>query len=116
MIRNRTTGSIVAEKFEIADSFLAKLRGLTFRKKISKPLLFIFKSESRSRASIHSLFMFFPFDAVFLDARKRIVDIRERIPPFTPLVVPLARSKFLLEMGAGEARAKKLKIGDRLEW
>ncbi len=115
-MRNRTTGSIVAEDFELADSFLAKLCGLMFRKKIKKPILFVFENESRYRAAIHSFFVFFPFDAVFLDARKKIVDIRSRIPPFTLLIVPRAPSKFLLEMKAGEARTKKLKIGDRLEW
>ena len=116
MIRDRTAGLVVAEKFELAGSFLDKLRGLMFRKKIEKPLLFVFKNESRSLAAIHSFFVFFPFDAVFLDARKRVVDIRERVPPFTPLILPRAPSKFLLEMKAGDARAKKLRVGDRLEW
>jgi len=103
----------LTEEFEIADTTFKRTRGLMFRSSISKPLLFIMPSESAELSSIHSLFVFFPFDAVFLNSKGVVVDIRERIKPFTLKITPAKPAKYILEMEAGGAKRRKIRVGDR---
>ena len=102
------------EDFEIADTTFKRARGLMFRSGISKPLLFIMPSESAELSSIHSFFVFFPFDAVFLNSKGVVVDIRERIRPFSLKITPAKPARYILEMNAGQAKKKGIRIGDRL--
>ncbi len=101
-----------------AESFLSKVRGLMFRKRSSFNycLLFRFRGETKSLSAIHSFFVFFKFDAVFLNSDKEVVDIREKIRPFTPSVIPCKPSKFLLELPPGKASELGVKIGDKIEF
>jgi uncharacterized membrane protein (UPF0127 family) len=71
------------KRFEIevklCNSF-EKVSGLMFRnKKRAQALLFKFNRPTRLR--IHSLFVFFPFIAVWLDDREEVVDLK-MIKPF----------------------------------
>lgn len=60
--------------------------GLMFRRKESaKTLLFDFSG--RKRLALHSLFVFFPFLALWLDDKNKIVEIR-KIKPFSFNVFP----------------------------
>ncbi len=96
--------------YEAVDSAFKRMRGLMFRRKFGKPLLFTFPAESQVECTIHAFFVFFPFDAIYLDGKKRVVDIHEAIRPFTPLVVPKRKAKYLIEAPAGWARRKRLKL------
>ena len=98
--------------YEPAETFFQRAMGIMFRLGFTKPLLFTFPHPGTSSNSIHSFFCFVYFDAIFLDEKKRIVDIRERIRPFTPLIVPRKPAKYLIEAPAGWARKKKAAIGD----
>ncbi|MFA5381549.1 MAG: DUF192 domain-containing protein [Candidatus Micrarchaeia archaeon] len=80
---------------EIANTFFSKVRGLMFRKN-PKRILFIFDKEGIY--SIHSFFVFFKFDAIYLDKNMKIVEIFKNIKPFTPLIKPTKKAKYLLEM------------------
>ena len=90
---------------EIADSIFSRARGLMFRKK-PKRILFTFEKEGIY--PIHSWFVFFRFDAVYLDENMKIVEIFENIKPFTALIKPSKKAKYLLEMEAESV--KKLKL------
>ena len=102
--------------FEIARSAFERARGLILRKKIEKPILFVFPRSSRLGSAIHSFFVFIPFDAVFLDERKRVVDVRADVKPFTPLIVPRTAAKYLIEAPAGWAKKRRLRLGERIEF
>jgi hypothetical protein len=101
-------------EFELADTMLKRARGLMFRRSIKKPLLFIMPAESREFSTIHSFFVFFPFDAVFLDSKGIVVDIRRGIKPFTVSIAPKKPAKYILEMKDGEAKRRGIKVGSRL--
>jgi hypothetical protein len=101
-------------EFELADNTLKRARGLMFRRKINKPLLFILPAESREFSAIHSFFVFFPFDAVFLNSNGVVVDIKEYIRPFTFRITPKKPAKYIIELIGGEAGRRKIKVGDRL--
>lgn len=60
---------------------LGRIMGLMFRSlNNSEPLLFNFNKEVNLK--IHSLFVFFPFVAVWLDGKRNVVDIK-KVEPFT---------------------------------
>lgn len=92
---------------EVAVGFKAA-RGLMFRRH-PKPLIFPLKKETRLGAAIHSFFVFFKFDVLFLDAQKRIVDKRT-VKPFR-LVIPSAPAKYIVELPAGS----RYKIGEKFK-
>jgi len=85
-----------------------------FRRGMKRPLLFTFPKEARVESSIHAFFVFFPFDAIYLDNGKKVVDVRGSIAPFTPLIIPKGKAKYLVEAPAGWAKRKGIKVGDRL--
>jgi uncharacterized membrane protein (UPF0127 family) len=63
--------------------------------------------------SIHTMFMRFPIDVVFLDADNRITRIAEALQPFRVAMGKGCRR--VLEMQAGTAGRAGLSVGDRLE-
>ncbi|MBI4214382.1 DUF192 domain-containing protein [archaeon] len=106
-VRNKTL------KVEVADSWSKRFRGLMFR---SKPiaLLLALPSEGRTNSAIHSNFVFFRFDAVFVNEQKRIVDVRANIRPFTLAVVPRRPARYVLELPAGTAGRMNVHVGLRV--
>lgn len=104
----------VISKTKTLDSFFSKFRGLMFSKKLDKgkSLIFILDSESRFNSMIHMLFVFFPIDVVFLNSSKKVVDVRKAYP-FVSFILPKFKSKYVLEMNAGE---NVLKVGDKVNF
>jgi len=100
-------------KVEWALTPLEKMKGLMFRKSLNKPLVLVLNSPSRYGASIHMGFMKFPIDVVFLDSKKKIVDIALNVRPWTANVTPKKPAKYIVEMKKGTA--KRLKIGKTLK-
>jgi len=81
-------------------SFFRRLSGLMFtRRKNAKALLFDFKKPSRMK--IHSLFVFFPFLAVWLDEENNIIDMK-KIKPFVFSVSPKKPAFKLVEIPINE--------------
>lgn len=108
-IVNRTRGdSIVCARAEVADNAWKRLRGLLGRSGLPEGQGMLFRGES----SIHSAFMRFRFDAVFMDRELRVVGLAEHIPPWRVRAARGARN--ILELGAGEISRTGLAIGDQL--
>jgi uncharacterized membrane protein (UPF0127 family) len=63
--------------------------------------------------AIHTAFMRFPIDALFLDRNMRVVDIVERLRPWR--VASKRRARAVLELSAGECARRGVEIGDHLE-
>ncbi len=112
-IYNKSRKKRVAQDFELADSIPKRALGLMFRCGLKMPVLFVFDNRSRYSCSIHSLFVFFPFSAIFLDEGKRVVDVRIA-RPFVSFIIPKKRSKYLIE-GKPEL-AELVRVGDVLEF
>jgi len=115
-IYNRTSRRRIAEDFELLSTLFGRMRGLMFRFKIAKPLLFVFdrgRERQAAACTIHSLFVFIPFSAIYLDADKRVVDARVCQPFFT-LFAPKKPAAYLIEGGPG--LVELVKPGDVLEF
>ncbi|MEM3060242.1 MAG: DUF192 domain-containing protein [Candidatus Anstonellales archaeon] len=111
MVKIKKGRQTIAKNAEVAASSISKVLGLMFRKKAA-PILFEFEEDKRW--AIHSLFVFFSFDAVFLDANYVVVDVFQSVKPFTLYIRPRRKCRFLLEMPAGFARKFKIKCGEKI--
>ena len=76
-------------------SILGKAIGLMFKRKSTDVLLFNF--HAKAKRGIHSLFVFFPFIAVWLDDKNKVIEIRV-VKPFTFSVVPSKKFVKLIEI------------------
>ena len=72
-----------------------KIKGLMFKSKITKNLLFEFGKESTIR--IHSWFVFFDFLALWLDDKNKIIEWKI-VKPFTSSVKPKKPFSKLIEI------------------
>lgn len=61
--------------------------------------------------SVHTCFMRFALDVVFLDADLRVVAVVERLPPWR-FTQRQPRARHALELAAGEAERLSLRCGD----
>jgi len=104
----REDGSVVCERCVLADTALARMRGLLGRRELPSGEGILLKPAS----SVHMAFMRFPIDAVFLDRDLRVVKIASDLRPWR--ASGSRGAKAVLEIRAGEAQRRGLKAGDRL--
>jgi uncharacterized membrane protein (UPF0127 family) len=104
----REDGSIVCERCVLADTALARMRGLLGRRELPSGEGILLKPAS----SVHMAFMKFAIDAVFLDGESRVVKVAADLQPWK--VAGARGSKAVLEIPAGEAKRRRLSVGDRL--
>jgi CheY-like chemotaxis protein len=64
--------------------------------------------------SIHTAFMRFPIDAVFLDADQVVIKIEPGVGPWRTVSCRGARE--VVELAAGECARRGLVVGDRVAW
>jgi uncharacterized protein len=62
--------------------------------------------------SVHTLFMRFPIDVVFLDRELSVLAVREAVPPWR--TARARRAKVTLELAAGEATRLGIEPGVKL--
>lgn len=104
-----TDGPIVCERCVLADSALRRMRGLLGRKSIDSGEGILL----RPAPAIHTWFMRFDIDAVFLDRDLNVLGVRRELPPWRMARQGGARA--VLELPAGEAARRGVRPGDRLE-
>jgi uncharacterized protein len=101
-------GRVVCESCTLADRPLSRLRGLMGRRGLASGHGLLL----RPAPSIHTCFMRFPIDAVFLDRDGRVVSVRPRLRAWRFAGERGARS--VLELPAGEADRRGIVPGARL--
>jgi len=94
----------------ICNSF-RKFSGLMFKSRDTEILLFEFSKNTEIR--IHSFFVFFPFFAIWIDDKNKIVQIK-KVKPFTFSVRPKESFRKILEIPINEKNREilKLLVGD----
>ena len=104
----RENGDVVCHRCVVADSPVSRMRGLLGRSELMRGEGLLLRPAS----AIHTWFMRFPIDAVFLDRDWRVVGISDDVRPWR------ARgrrgAKAVLELPAGESSRRGLAVGDRL--
>lgn len=91
-------------------SAFGKFSGLMFsRREKAENLLFDFDEETR--IAIHSIFVFFPFYAIWIDKKGKIVEI-QKVPSWKLRVVPRSNFSKLLEIPANKKNSKIIEFLD----
>ena len=109
LILRRDDGTVVCEGCTLAGHPLARLRGLLGREGLEPGEGILLRPAS----SIHTFFMRFPIDAVFLDGE--LVRRRESQAESSPGGPPRAAGrKAVLELPSGESARRGLAVGDQL--
>jgi uncharacterized membrane protein (UPF0127 family) len=98
-------GTVVCEQCLLAETAPARLRGLLGRSGLSSGEGMLL----RPAGSIHTAFMRFAIDAVFLDRANRVVKVASAIRPWRAAACAGARA--VLELPAGEAERRGLRPG-----
>ena len=88
---------------------LQRMRGLLGRRELPEGEGILL----RHAGSIHTFFMRFPIDAVFLDRDDTVVGVAADVPPWRAAGRKGAKS--VLELPAGEAERRGVEVGQRLE-
>jgi hypothetical protein len=106
----REDGRIVCERVVVADRAHRRMRGLLGRRYLREGEGMVL----RPAWSIHTAFMRFPIDVVFLDADQVVIRIEPDVRPWRTVSCRGARE--IVEMAAGECRRRGLEMGDRVAW
>jgi uncharacterized protein len=107
-VRDAEGGQEVCPRCELADTFWPRFRGLQLRASLEPGHGVLL----RPAGSIHTLFMRFEIDAVFLDRDLRVVEVREGLRPWR--MAANRGAKAVLELPAGAAAQAGLAPGRRL--
>ena len=101
-------GTAVCERCLVADRPLLRMRGLLGRAGLGADEGLLL----HRTGAIHTHFMRFAIDALFLDRELRVVDVRSSIRPWRMAHTRGARA--VLELRAGEANRRGVRVGDVL--
>ena len=109
-VTNLTRSTVLATSIEVAASASMRNKGLLGRNGLaSGEGLWIVPCES-----VHTFFMRFAIDLVYLDRKKRIKKLRSSVPPWRLSMCLSAHS--ILELPSGTIRATATECGDQLEF
>jgi uncharacterized membrane protein (UPF0127 family) len=103
-------GRVVCARCVVAGRTLARMRGLLGRKSLEPGAGLLITRTS----SIHTFFMAFPIDAVFLDRDLRVRSVARNVRPAR--VVWRRGSRSVLELASGESDRVGIQEGSRLSW
>jgi uncharacterized protein len=101
-------GAVVCNHCVVADSPLLRLRGLLGRTSLASGEGILL----RPTGAIHTWFMRFPIDAVFLDRELRVMRVVSAIRPWRTAATRKAHA--VLELPAGEAGRCRIDPGQQL--
>ncbi len=102
-------GRVVCERCLVATRPLQRMRGLLGRRELPEGEGLLL----RRAGSIHTFFMRFPIDAVFLDREQTVLRVVPDIRPWR--AAGQKGAKAVLELPAGEAERRGVEVGERLE-
>lgn len=107
---NITNGVVLADIVQVASNFKARLKGLIGRTGLKNDEALIIQPCN----SVHTCFMSFPIDVIFLNSEFCILRAMENMKPyrFSPIV---AGSRMVVELPAGRLAVTLTGVGDQLK-
>jgi uncharacterized membrane protein (UPF0127 family) len=106
---HHATARPLAETVVLANTFFTRLRGLMFRRRLAPDeALWL-----RPCNGVHTFWMFFAIDVIFLDRDLRIVKLVENLRPFR-VTRPHLAARSVVELPARTISRAGLQVGDQL--
>lgn len=106
----RGPNELIARCF-LAVSFFSRFLGLMGRRSLSENEAILFPKCN----SIHTFFMRFPIDVVFLSKEGEVVSTISSFPPWR-MLMPVSRAKHTLELAPGSIARLNIQSGQLLHW
>jgi hypothetical protein len=110
-IINLTRGATLATEAVRADSPFKRMKGLLGRKELPDGQALILDPCD----SVHTFFMQFPIDVVFVDRKNKIVRIHHSLRPWRLSGIYLSAA-FAIELPAGKAALASTAVGDTISF
>jgi len=106
---------LLARKVKVCGTIFSRTLGLMFHAKLNsgEAILLVANQESIVQTSIHTFFVFFPIDVLWINEKKEIVD-KKTVFPFHSLVSPKNPAKYVLELN--KRTTTDISIGDSLDF
>jgi uncharacterized protein len=101
-------GSVVCERYRIADNFFSRMRGLLGRRDLPDDECLLI----RPAGSIHTFFMRFPIDVLFLDRELQVLAVSSDLGPWR--MAGQRGARVVVEMAAGQASKRGVQVGEQL--
>jgi uncharacterized membrane protein (UPF0127 family) len=113
-VRRLGDDAIICERVALGESFRERFMGLMGRSALSDG-----EGLYLATSSIHMFFMRFAIDALFLaapgpDSARRVVGMREHMPPWRGIVLPVRGARGVIELPAGTLRTRGVRLGDEV--
>jgi uncharacterized protein len=109
VVRNTTRNTQLGDRVDVAGSGAKRTKGLLGRKGLAPGEgMWIVPCES-----VHTFFMRFPIDLVYIDRKQRVRKVRSSVPPWRLSACLYAHS--ILELPAGTIQDSRTEAGDILE-
>jgi hypothetical protein len=109
-IANITKGTVLAGQAVVADTIFKRLKGLLGEKEIVNGQALVIKPCS----SIHTFFMRFPIDILFVGKDNKIIAAISSLPAFRASKIYF-NAAYVIELPAGLLKATSTSAGDLLE-
>lgn len=110
LVRNVTRGTVLGDRVDSASESRQRRRGLLAHDHLPAGSgLWISPCEA-----VHTFFMKFPIDVVFLSRRRVVVKVRAHLPPWR--MSGSLRAHSVLELPVGTAQQTGTQPGDQLEF
>lgn len=108
---NQSKEEVIASKVIIAKTFFKRLRGLLGKKGLEiDECMIIYPCKS-----IHTFFMQFPIDVIFLDKDFRVIKVIRDMKPWSATSY-IKEARYVVEMSSSKIRdTNTVEIGDQLE-
>lgn len=103
---NQDNGQTIAESIESANTFFKRLKGLMFRQQLTNGCgLYLHPCKS-----IHTFFMKFPIDVLYIDKNWNVVGLEEQLKPGT-IGKKFLGSASVIELESGSIKKNGIKEG-----
>ena len=109
---DHTVGKVLADKVELANTFWRRFHGLMFRQSFCEGEALVFVSKLRLQ-NIHTFFMMFSIDVIFLDSNFLVIEICQRLKPWR-IHRSKVKASYIIELPAGTISHTNVKIGHKL--
>lgn len=112
-IVNRTQGTVIAERAELAQSLWSRFMGLMGKRDLPPGGGLVLTDQT---GGVHMFFMRFPLDVVFIAKDRSVVKVVSNLKPWRISDPIVAGSRHAIEVPVGAIARSRTQIGDTIEW
>lgn len=108
-----TTNKTLAGEVKLADTIWRMFFGLMFRCRFPAGRALLFKLPKPGRYSIHTFFVTFPIDLIYLDSGFTVVELHAYLKPWH-IYRPESIANYIIELPAGSISHAGVEIGHKV--